>query len=184
MKIEDRLFIHEEVTDWFEDFRRREIEIKSEEDVIAAIQKGIPTSELARDVIVATLLGDLPPEVLPPMRSLTAMGAQARIVSMVHKIKTEVEIKSGTFSVNTFIGDVDDHREDKDEIEPEDVGEGSCYVNITDPEATPRIESYLLRRIPGHVITHLVKYKENGGDVREIAEELIAKIREIVDKIV
>lgn len=190
MKRDDRLFIHEEVTDWQEETLQKELIVTSEDDIINAIENGSSTSELAIASIVSVLRGDAPPELIPPIKLLTKVGGQAAIVAKVRKRSSVYKSRKGKeYQVPDYIGNVRSKSvlrrlEDQDvDAGEEDDDFGQSYVRIDDPRARERAELYLLEIVPGHIWLRMLVAVETGGDVAQLADELIAKIREMVDKL-
>jgi len=179
------LYIHEDVTDWQDEAMREEVQIASEEDIIEEIERGRTTAQLARISIVSVLLGNAPPELLPPIKIMTQVGGQAAIISKIRSRRSKIETKSGSYQVSDYVGNVRIKTEPTDD--EVDVGEPEyepSYVRLDDPLAQERAIAYILDRIPSHVWTRLLIVHKTGGDVRQVADELIGKIREMVDKLI
>lgn len=176
MKRDNKLYIHEDVTDWQEKILQAELIIADEDAIFEAIDDGVSTRDIAMGVVVSQLRGDAPPDLIPPVKLLVLDGGQAAIIRKAHTKRVTVQTKSGEYKANQYVGKV----LDKSDSENEHVS----YVNNGSPEALDRAINYLANVVPGHIWMRLLEVHNSGGDVKAAADELIDRIIAMVEKIV
>ena len=83
-------------------------------------------------------------------------------------------------------GDIPDSSDDDDDTLDSERETGffeASYISAQTAEALERAEQYLLKTVPGHAWHRLLTIYENGGDVAAAAEDLKAKIDDMVERL-
>jgi hypothetical protein len=186
------------IGDWMKEFVREEVDVSSEEKIIElATKEKMPTSQIARLVIVAREAGYAPDEIIPPNKLILNAGASASIQQIIATRYRELEIANNkTVKVREFVAPVREvmtRTEEPEEVElstEQVIGEPETqpqqqptepgFVNVQTDEACQRAIDYLLGRIPGYVYSRLAIVAVNGGEVVQVAERLKAEIDRVV----
>lgn len=181
--MEDKLFIHEDVTDWRDEALKKEMIITDEGDVLRALENGAHTAEVGRAIIVSRLMGQAPEDIIQPNRILITIGAMRGVAQIVRKQKVDVEVENKeVYQAPAYIGKWQrDERAEKDVTE-EDTG--PSYVKSDDPIALARALHYLDKVIPGHIWNALLIAYSNDGDIVNAADRLKSEIDHMVQMIV
>lgn len=180
----NRLYIREDISDWQDEAFRAEIIITNERDMLDALASGSHTAQVARAAIVSRELGKAPEDIMRPNKVLLTIGAMQDVISTAHKVKIEVETSNGAvYEAPAFVGkgNKDEAPEETEEKDPEDTG--PSFVAARSPLALERARRYMSNVVPGHVWNRLLLIHHNGGSVQAEAEELKAKIDEMVNRI-
>jgi hypothetical protein len=198
--MDTRLEIKMDATDWRDTGMREETLPESETDVIDAIAAGTPTMRVARDLIVAQEMG-LIKRLTRPNKTLLNVAAAYEVACIAKRQKATITAVNGTeYQVPAFVGRMGRPPEPLDAVEPltaEDVESGA--VPLPDAEDAPIFEpsyapvrsaaslDYATRHmsgfIPGNIWNKLLEIHGAGGDVREQASALKARIDEMVTRI-
>ena len=179
----DKLFIKEDITDWYEETMRNETIVENDNDIISLLDKGNHSAKIARSAIVSRELGKAPSDILRPNKVLLTAGALNDISYIVKKVTLEVKGKGGkTYEAPGYVGRIG-RMPDEDEEKPNDEEEPS-YVRTKSTIGLNRAEAYLTTTIPTHIWNRLLVVKANGGDVKECANQLIENIEQMVDRLV
>ncbi len=190
-----KLYIKEDITDWRDETLASETLVTSEQDILEALERGETTPRLARAAIVSRELNEAPGDIIRPNKSLLMAGAQMDVIQITKKYKEKVRVNSGAeYSVPKYIGNVpvkedgngngevseeqaeEARRTARDENEP-------SFVTISDDRALEMAVRYLESYVPGYIWNRLLEIHRTGGDVRNEADKLKAKIDEMVSMI-
>lgn len=162
-----------DVTDWHEETKREEIEIKNDDDIYALLDKGEHTGKIGRAIIVNRELGNADENIIKPNKLILSSGAQLEVSRLAARKRHEVETESGAkFQARSYVGEVQDGQ-DTDE----------SYVTYTDDKAAERAKRYLTNMIPGYIWPRLLTLYEANENVQEVADELKSLIDEMVEKL-
>lgn len=168
---------------WLDEYLHEEPKIETDDDIIELIRAGMDTGKVARLVVVARNEGTAPSDILPPNTVLYYAGARAEIAQKVAQRYREIKLSNGkTFEVREFIGRPGrrpDEDEDDDTVHADAEMEKS-YVETFSDAGRERAIHYLLGVVPGHIFNRLSQLAANGNDVGGVAEQLQAKIDEMV----
>lgn len=162
-----------DVTDWHEETKREEMEIKSDNDIYALLDKGEHTGKIGRAIIVNRELGNADENIIKPNKLILNSGAQLEVSRLAARKRHEVETESGAkFQARSYVGEVQDGQ-DTDE----------SYVSHSDDKAADRTRRYLMSIIPGHIWQRFLILYEAGENIQEVADELKSLIDEMVEKL-
>ena len=185
-------FIKIDVTDWAIEHDQIEPNISDEDRLIGLVtQAGMSTAKAARLGIIAREKELAPEDILPANKPLLNSGAAVALSSVIARRHIEAQTPSGnTYSVREFVAPVREEGEDdqmlretqSNSVTPPSLTDES-YAPVHSEEAKGRAWDYLLKRIPGYIYGRLKIVAVNGGDVKAAADELKAKIDELVERL-
>lgn len=178
--------------DWDdENFRMEESATTLDELVALAIEKGLPSAQLARMHIVQRELGLVEDDdVLADNKTLLQNGGRQGINWAFQRRKKEIEVNGKTYRVRELVGSIAD-----DESYPsgENQDPGATFESTVStkqepaatwhvlgtPGALEEAVKYLDRHLPGHIVGRCLIIKASGGDVQETLAKLFDKIVKI-----
>jgi len=167
----DRLNINIDVTDWLQEVMQNEMVITSDDDIIALLESGEPTSTVTRAAIINRTIGNAPFDLMRSDKLLLYTGAMQDIISKTKRRKVTFENKDGkTYTANAYIGRVAEKSENGDGEESEDFE--PSYVRSDSKEGLERAQHYLDKVVMGYIFERLKQIYMNGGDVVEAAQNL------------
>lgn len=181
-----------DVTDWQEEFNRFEPDIKAQEDLFRCLtENGFTTGQVAKLAIIARLVGIAPDDILAPCKVLLYGGARADVALRIGAQRRIVETPSGKeYEVRAYVGIPGRPKEfygddDDDEMAHEIQGPETipAYVDMDSEESLRRVERYLSNTLPGHIFGRFKIIMAANGDVETAAEDLKAKIDELVERL-
>jgi len=186
-----KAIIQIDVTDWQDEFNRIEPDIHTQEDLFRCLtDDGLSTGQVARLTTVARLLGIAPDDILLPPKVHLYGGARADVAQRISTQKRTVETPSGKeYEVRAYVGvpgrPREFYEEDGDEMAHEvpDFEIAPAYVDMDSTEGLRRAEHYLLNVLPGHIFERFKVVMAASGDVGAAAEDLKAKIDELVGRL-
>lgn len=164
------------IGDWIEEYNSKKPDIPDEDALIEA-RKTYTTGELARMVLAARKLGLVPADLIDTDKVCLWAGAQQDISAKVTRRKTTVQLGDREIEVREFVAwqpNGDDHEDETPDV----------IVDVRNPLAMTYAERYLLKTVTGHIHNRLNQIAVGGGDVRGVADALIAAIRGIVDELI
>lgn len=110
------------VSDWMKEYIREEVDVSTEDKIVELATKDkMPTSQIARMVIIAREAGAAPEEIIPANKLLLNAGGAASIQQIIATRYRELEIANNrTVKVREFVGPMREvHTQVKaDEIQP------------------------------------------------------------------
>jgi len=189
----DSVQINIDVTDWAEiALQAEEMPQTDEELVRLAVDRNWSAKQAAQIALAMRAMGHVPVEILPLDKAVLAEGGAHFVHHIVaaQKIRFERNGKEQEMRAYTAVQhcNEDDNGDESEqasfETDTEAVLLERGYVEAGTPESVENAIAYLYHRVPGHVRNRLVEIWAGGGDVREVAEEFIALIRGMVDKLV
>lgn len=165
------------IGDWESEYLHEEIDVSSEEAVIAARLSGdVSPQQLGRFVIVARERKETEPDIIPPNKVLLSTAASAETRLILTRRQEPVETPSGrTYEAPAFVGPVHTPDDEVEEVEP--------FVKLTDPKAEGRALGYLTRAVPGHIWKRLLIVAAHGGDIAAAAQIVHDKVDEMVERL-
>ncbi len=186
-----------DVTDWAIEHDEIEPQISNEDDLIGlAIRPGMNTAKVARLAIISRERGNAPADILPANKPLLNSGGAVAISTKIAQRHKEVQLKNGkTLTVREFVAPVRDEDEGQatDDAQvanapsplPETLrhAQDATFVNVQSDEAKGRALDYLYKIVPGYIMGRLKIIAVNGGDVKAAADELKARIDEMVERL-
>lgn len=182
-------FIKIDVTDWAIEHDQVEPDVSNEDKLIGLVtQGGMSTAKAARLGIIAREKGNAPEDILPANKPLLMTGGAVAISSVIARRHKEVQLENGkTFSVREFIAPVGENEEGHQQSDTHERSAPSplpeTFVSVLSPEARTRALDYLYKVVPGYIMGRLKIIAVNGGDVQAAANELKAKIDEMVERL-
>lgn len=194
-----RLYIKEDITDWQQETLRNETIIEKEEDIIDALTKeGRSTKEVARSTLVSRAMGKAPEEILRPNKILLTSGAELQINQIIDRQRSVVRTPKGSFTIQSYVGKLpmndrgvpveendNENLVEENTEEDEPVDTGPSFTSINGQLASDRALGYLNRIVRGRTIRdRLIVIYKNGGNIREVAENLKRQIDELVEQII
>lgn len=199
------------IGEWMREYVREEIDVSTEEKIVELATKDkMPTSQIARMVIIAREAGAAPEKIIPPNKLLLNAGGAASIQQIIATRYRELEIANNkTVKVREFVAPVREvyTQVKADEIQPInelvvpmlDLEEREItemeespvnqpenetgFVTVQSEAACQRAIDYLLGRIPGYVYSRLAIVAVNRGEVAQIAERLKTEIDRVVGEL-
>jgi hypothetical protein len=157
-----------DVTDWNEEYQKKEVDLSTEEAIIKRAKEGVKPSEMGRLVTIAQEKGDMADGVISSHKIRLMKGSAMAVSSIIAKFKTQSNLKNGnkvnhrTFTCAT---------------------EGANVDAVVDAESKAGLQNatnYLRNVVPGYIQGRLAIVAANNGDVRQLADELKTKIDEMV----
>ena len=189
----EQVQINIDVTDWAETaLQAEEVPQTDEELVRLAVDRNWGAKQTAQIALAMRAMGHVPAEILPPDKAVLAEGGAYFVHHVVAAQKTRFERNGKEQEMRSYTavqqGDDDDDGDESEQASFETDAEATLpergYVEAGTPESVENAIAYLHRRVPGHIRNRLVEIWAGGGDVREVAEDLIALIRGMVDELV
>ncbi len=195
------MIIRIDASEWHQEYLDRELDVSTTQKLIdLATETDIATPELTRLVIVGRERGETDGEILPPNKNLLQSGGTHALNLMFARRVQEIKTASGKpFKVRELVAPVTEFSDDDSQIEDEtqparatfaaewglagehDVKAANPHLALFDShEAGDRALRYLLQRVPGYIWGRLCIIYASGGDVRAAADELKAKIDEMM----
>lgn len=193
------------------EYVREEVDVSTEEKIIElATKDNMPTSQIARMVIIAREAGQCPDEMIPANKLLLNAGGAASIQQIIATRYRELELANNrTVKVREFVGPV---REVYTQVKADEVQstnelvtpmpileEGEVieleretesqvtiepgFVDVQSEAACQRAIDYLLGRVPGYIYSRLATVAVNRGDVAGVADRLKSEIDRIVGEL-
>lgn len=158
-----------DIADWAEEAEGEE-DIRTREDIIEALNRGLSTGVVARATIVDRERGVADEDIILSNKALLNLGAQLEVAKVARSATDEVIANSGKiYRTRTLVGRVHN-------LATNQEGDEESYVPLEDDRAMQRAMDYLLEIIPGHIWSRLKVIHAKGGDVEEATDELKAKI--------
>jgi len=165
--------------DWLQEYRKKEISLRNDEEICDAAIEGATTAEIARMSIVAREQKHAPEDLLPMNKLLLLAGGRDAISAKISQRRIEFETKSGKrYEARALVADVPAEGEEED-VERVPMR----YVAADSAGALERAERYLLERVPGYIFGRLKIIALNEGDAAEMGEMLKARIDELVSRL-
>ena len=163
-----------DITDWEEEYFREEASVSTLAEILDSAQGDRTAPEIARLVIVGRARGEVDSDIIPPNKNLLQNGGTLAVdLVSESRIRNTEMTNVKKYTVREFIGPMPDEGEESS---------GKPYMAVVETqEAADRAETYLLKRIPGHIARMLMQLREAGKDVAGPAEELKAKIDGMVN---
>jgi hypothetical protein len=175
---------------------REEKDIQTEEDLVSLVLEDDKTTREAGLMGLAARAAGLSPEhILRSDYVLITSAAGKNVGDIIERFKEEVELANGRkVQVRTHLGkpgvnpgkqgESDNQEASKQEIESvRDKSNRSGYVRTKSDRGIKLALRYLHTHIPGQIWPRLAEIAVAGGDVRAAADELIAQIEEMVEKL-
>lgn len=180
-----------DVTDWKDEALREEAVPQTNEELVSlAVRQGMSARTAARYAIAARAAGLAPDDVLPNDKILLGNGGGLVVHMMVANAKERIKIGDREFLARKYkaIQKQEDEEEpsgngDQLELEIESPLPEHGYTELGTPASIDNAVDYLRNRVPGHIWNRLIEIAAAEGDVKGAAEELVDKIREMVDKL-
>lgn len=192
---EKDLVIKININDYRDDTMRKEIEIKSKDDIIEALTKdGHSTADVARATLVARELELAPENIIRPNKVLVTVSAMQDVSRIAHhNSRKVVHTPKGDHFVPTIVAraasfpveiSAEEDEVEQEEQEKRTIDDGPSFVPYLGENSVSRTYDYFNRIIPGHIKERLVTLYANGEDVRKAADDLKAMIDRLVDEII
>ncbi len=162
-----------DITDWNETYTELDPDMSTEDEIIKRTKEGMKPSEAGRHIIVARENGDAPDGIIQSNKYTLNLGASVQASRIVAKRCDIYHLPNGKdIKIRSYVCPTKDSEIDA----VVDFDTLPAYVNAV---------SYLLNKIPGHVYGRLaiIASHSSNGEVREYADQLIAAINEVVDKL-
>ena len=182
-----------EYGDWLKEYIASAIKPVNEDDIITAMQEtSLKPMQAARLAIVAREQGKADADILPSNKIVLNMGASHRLSQRIASKRKDVTVKGRKYNTRQYVGTV---QEEVEGTQPEGENEmtvpstwvrtGTTLVEVgNNGEARERARRYLLEVVPGYIRERLIIIASGGGDVKEAADALKAKIDEMVAELV
>jgi hypothetical protein len=174
-----------DVTDWQKEYDEIEADV-STTDKLTELSVKHNTAQLARLAIIAREKKLAPNDILPANKPLFLSGAMAALTQLIVRQRETFTLKNGKgVTVREFVGPLGgEHDQVASDTHVTSVtSPPEMFVKIESDEALGRSIDYLLKRVPGYIYGSLTRIAVGGGDVRKLADELIAKIEEMVKEL-
>jgi len=187
-----------DVSDWWNDALHTEEMPQTEGDLAAlAVREGYSARRAAQIAIAARVMSKSPEDILPDDKNLLGTGGASAVHMAIAIQKKQIEINGKEYRARQFTAVCPEEQED----EPEPDAEQQEFEQTVEPlERPPELPDhgyvklgtdkslenalrYLRRRVPGHVWNRLVEIKAAEGNVREAADELVARIYQMVGEL-
>lgn len=165
------------IGDWEKEYLHEEVDVSSEEAVIAVRLSGdVSPQQLGRFVIVARERKETEADIIPPNKVLLSTAASVETRRILTRRQEPVETPSGrTYGAPAFVGPVRTPDDEAEEVEP--------FVKLANQKAEERALGYLARAIPGHIWSRLLIVAAHGGDIVAAAQIVHDKIDEMVKRL-
>jgi hypothetical protein len=184
MPISDgKVYVVEDVSDWFEEFKRHEPTLENDGDIVDLVVKGgFTTGEVAKMAISGRAAEAVPDSILDSDKLLLYAGGRAHVAHKIAKCKRAVIMPSGReYEAREFIGTPGRVSEEDGEIEPPERQRTVAF----DTEAGMELAiSHLFNFVTGNIFERFVQIAAAGGDVEDIAGRLKDEIDDMVRRIV
>lgn len=182
------LTIQIKVGDWEKEYLEIEEDISNEQKMIDLVtKKGLSTSQAGRLAIVARERKEAPEDILPANKPLLNAAAAAKLSLLIAQLHKKIELENGNnISVREYVAPVreeDDNQKANGNQYPNVVSSSlplETFVSVDNSVAFERAIDYLLKRVPGYIMGRLEIIAYHKQDVRQAAEQLKAKIDEMV----
>lgn len=178
-----------DVTDWTIEHDEIEPQLTGEDDLVSLVTRtGVSTAKAARLAIISREKGNAPADILPENKPLLNSGGAVAVASAITRRMKEIQLENGkTFSVREFVAPVREEEEGQGVDDTQTPAAPSplteSFVSVQSPEARTRALDYLYKIVPGYIMGRLKIIAVNGGDVRAAADEVKAKIDEMVERL-
>ena len=160
-----------DISDWADEANHEEVAFGGIDDLIQQhVQEGWTPTKAGRMAVAARAMGRADDNILPENKLLLNSGAAVAVSSEFASRTKKAVINGKERTIREFVGSVNDEAD-------------HAYVKAQSVEAVRRARAYLLKAVPGHVEGRLSIIAANGGNVREEADALKAKIDALVAEI-
>jgi len=172
--------INIDYTDWYTRVMKDEEIVQTKEDIFALLDRGKMTSAIAQAAIVSREEGLTTEKILKSNKMLLLSGAMSNVASVVKGRKQDVRSNNGKkYQIPEYIGKTG--RRSEEPKEEDDLP--TNYQKTASDNGLKLAENYLTKVIPGHIFNHLLIIRENGGDVKQVADQLKKSISSMLVKL-
>ena len=184
-----------DVTDWQQEVNQSAIQLRTQEDIIAAMSEtSMKPLQAARIATVLREEGIADKDIIPPNKVNLQMGAGYAISQMIARKRVDVQIKGETHSVRRYVAQAttgeDGHKANVNEFSAtaealEDMPTSEVtLVEFNDPLMQERVIRYLMTNVMGRIKERLTLLAANKGDVRAAVDALKTEMDSLVAELV